>query len=113
MGTEFMPPLTGSIIFIEDDHLQNLLTFNGMLTSLSLLPDFKHVRGMVIGRFQPQSAVNKEEIFEMIRINERIDFQVIAGADFGHTTSKITFPIGGTAHMVSKNNAILLEIRKH
>ena len=35
---------------------------------------------------------------------------VIAGADFGHTTPIFTFPIGGKAKLIAKENNIKLTI---
>ena len=36
---------------------------------------------------------------------------VIAGADFGHTTPIFTFPIGGNAKLVAKNEKIELDLK--
>ena len=51
-GTEYMPDLNNSILFLEDDYLSNPETFDRDLQSLIHLPDFNKVKGIVIGRFQ-------------------------------------------------------------
>jgi len=54
-GTEFMPDLTDSILFIEDDDLAGNYTgvmFDRYLQSLLHQPNSQGLKGIVIGRFQ-------------------------------------------------------------
>lgn len=51
-GTEFMPSLKDSILFIEDDEESHFLTFDRDLQSLLHLPDARDIKGILIGRFQ-------------------------------------------------------------
>jgi muramoyltetrapeptide carboxypeptidase len=111
-GTEFMPKIRDTILFVEYDDT-NIHQFNSELAALTLLRDFEHVRGMVMGRFRPASKIGRPELEELIRRNQRLDFPIIAGADFGHTTAKITFPIGGTARITAKAGKAGLKILEH
>src|SRR3989344_1419818 len=109
-GTEFMPSLKGSILFIEDNYESKLHHFDRDLQSLIHLPDFKYVKGIVIGRFQKESKAEKELIIKMIKTKKELNkIPIIADADFGHTYPMMTFPIGGRARI--DNNKI--EIIKH
>ena len=57
-GTEFMPSLENSILFIEDDGDTGELCdveFDRNLQSLIHQPNFEKVKGIVIGRFQEDS----------------------------------------------------------
>lgn len=102
-GTEFMPDLSNAILFLEDDDLAGKdsdVEFDRNLQSLIHQPDFKNVKGIVIGRFQKKSVMNLEKLKHIICTKEELkDLPVIANVDFGHTNPLITFPIGGTAKL--------------
>ncbi|MEK5255023.1 S66 peptidase family protein [Paenibacillus sp. FSL F4-0125] len=99
-GTEYMPSLKNSILFLEDDYESSPVTFDRDLQSLIHQPDFQYVKGMVIGRFQQGSRMNKNLLTKIITSKEELsDIPVIADVDFGHTSPMITFPIGGQASL--------------
>ena len=95
-GTKFMPDLHDSILFLEDDHANKIMDFDRNLQSLLHLESFRHVKGLVIGRFEKASDVSNEMIVKMIKSKKVLDhIPVIANVDFGHTSPFITFPVGG------------------
>lgn len=95
-GTEYMPDLTDSVLFIEDDEESVPHTFDRDLQSLIHLPGFSRVKGIVIGRFQNASKMTNELLRQIIKTKKELDnMPVIANVDFGHTDPKITLPIGG------------------
>ncbi len=100
-GTQYMPSLAGSILFIEDDAHgdgSDVLEFDRNLQSLIHLPDFKDVKGIVIGRFQKAANMTDDLLEKIIKTKKELsNIPVIAGVDFGHTDPKITLPIGGIA----------------
>ncbi|MEK3659942.1 S66 peptidase family protein [Paenibacillus sp. FSL F4-0236] len=99
-GTEYMPSLKNSILFLEDDYESSPATFDRDLQSLIHQPDFQHVKGLVIGRFQQESRMTKELLIKIITSKEELsDIPVIADVDFGHTSPMITFPVGGQASL--------------
>ena len=87
-----------TILFLEDDGetLENFFyEFDRNFESLSQLPDFKFVKGIVIGRCQDISSMNDEK-WEFILKRDKIkNIPVVYGVDFGHVSPMITFPIGG------------------
>lgn len=97
-GTCYMPSLKNTILFLEDDGetLENFFyEFDRNFESLSQLPDFKFVKGIVIGRCQDISSMNDEK-WEFILKRDKIkNIPVVYGVDFGHVSPMITFPIGG------------------
>lgn len=96
-GSEYMPDLTGSILFIEDDEESSPPTFDRDLQSLIYQPGFDSVKGLVIGRFQKASKMSHELLLQIIKSKKELrNLPIIANADFGHTDPKFTFPIGGT-----------------
>ncbi len=116
-GTEFMPPLKNTILFLEDDEMAkdySAVDFDRNLQSILHLPNFNEVRGLVIGRFQNTSKMTPEKIVKIIKAkNELNTIPVIANADFGHTPPQITFPIGGRAGLLVNKSGIKLNILKH
>lgn len=113
-GTEYMPVLDNSILFLEDDSLVNSRIFDRDLQSLIHQPGFANVNGIVIGRFQPESEVTKEQLVKVIKSKKELDnIPVIANADFGHTKPLFTFPIGGMARIRAGINNSAIEILQH
>jgi muramoyltetrapeptide carboxypeptidase LdcA involved in peptidoglycan recycling len=113
-GTEFMPALDGSVLFLEDDASSNAKLFDRDLESLIQQPGFSGVRGLVIGRFEKGSAMTREVLQRMISGKEKLKkLPVIANVDFGHTEPKFTFPIGGRVKLSVRGTTPTLTIVKH
>ncbi len=114
-GTEYMPSIEDSILFIEDDEMAGkyfFVEFDRNLVSLIMQPGFDKVKGIVIGRSQKAACMTKEKWIKLIKNKPELEnIPVIAGADFGHTTPIFTFPIGGKAKLVAKDGKIELKIR--
>lgn len=114
-GSKYMPDITDSILFIEDDNMAGKLfyvEFDRNLQSLMHLPEFKTVRGIVIGRNEKGCEMTKEKWIKMIKGKKELDnIPVIAGADFGHSTPRFDFPIGGEAKMEAKDGQVKLFIK--
>jgi len=116
-GTEFMPSLKNSIVLIEDDDLAGedcFGEFNRNLQSLLHLPEAKFIKGLIIGRFQPNSKMDIKKIKYIINSkNELKHIPVIANVDFGHTDPMITIPIGGIIEMTAKKGNPVIKIINH
>lgn len=114
-GTEYMPNIENKILFLEDDGEAAeifLMNFDRDLQSLIHMPEFKKVRGLVLGRNQKNCNMTKEKWIKLIKNKPELNnIPVIAGADFGHTTPIFTFPIGGHAKLLANNNEIKLLIK--
>lgn len=114
-GTEFMPDLTDSVLFLEDcfQGSNDVYEFDRALQSLIHQLNFDKVRGLVIGRFQIASKVTKELLMQIIKTKKELNnIPVIANVDFGHTDPKITFPIGGKVVINADENSSIT-ITKH
>lgn len=113
-GTQYMPDLKDSILFLEDDYEVQPKTFDRDLQSLIHLPNFSGVLGIIIGRFQMDSHMTDHILTEIIkRKKELVHLPVIANVDFGHTDPKITFPVGGTVRMKVANAGSVISILQH
>jgi muramoyltetrapeptide carboxypeptidase len=113
-GTEFMPSLKNTILFLEDDAETVPHALDRDFQSLIHQPGFEKVRGIVIGRFQRKSGITKDLLTKIIKTKKELDkLPIIANADFGHTTPMITFPIGGIVRLLASKSKSKIEIIKH
>ncbi|KKU48331.1 MAG: muramoyltetrapeptide carboxypeptidase [Candidatus Woesebacteria bacterium GW2011_GWF2_46_8] len=113
-GTEYMPSLKESVLFLEDDYTSKAYDFDRNLQSLIHLPDFSKVKGIVIGRFQKASKMTNDLLIQIVKTKKELDnIPVVANVDFGHTDPKITFPIGGRAKINVAKSKSVIEIEKH
>ncbi|MCX6796361.1 MAG: LD-carboxypeptidase [Candidatus Falkowbacteria bacterium] len=114
IGTEFMPSIKNSILFLEDDEESKLKHFDRNLQSLLHQPEFSQARGLVIGRFQKVSEATNEKIIKMIKTKKELDdIPIVANLDFGHTSPLLTFPIGGKAKLSAVSGSMKLDIIEH
>lgn len=110
-GTEYMPDLNNTILFLEGDECEKFNEFDRLFQSLLHQPGFNGVRGIVLGRFQVASEMTEDKIREFFSIRPELsDLPIVANVDFGHTSPIITYPIGGTANLEVKNDITNLEI---
>lgn len=113
-GTEYFPDLKNSILFIEDDARTTPAIFDRDLQSLLHLPEFKKVKGLVLGRFQKASEMSNEKLIKIIKTKKELaEMPIIANVDFGHTDPKITFPIGGFVDLVVSQNLLKIRVGEH
>jgi len=114
-GTEYFPKfLDDTVLFLEDDNESLPHTFDRDLQSLIHQPDFKNVKGIVIGRFQKASKMSDDLLVKIIKTKKELNnLPVIANVDFGHTDSKITFPVGGMVEIDTNKTRPLIKIVKH
>ena len=113
-GTDYMPDLKNSIVFIEDDSESKPQNFDRDLQSLIMQEGFEKVQGLVIGRFQKASKMTREKLIRIIKTKKELkDIPVIADVDFGHTTPMITFPIGGKVERRADGIKPSIKIIKH
>ena len=114
-GTEYMPDISNKVLFLEDDDMAGkiyLMEFDRNLQSLMHMPEFKTVKGIVLGRSQVATAMTKEKWIKLIKNKkELVSIPVVAGADFGHSTPIFTFPVGGRAKVSAHGNDIRITIK--
>ncbi len=114
-GTEFMPDLDNSILFIEDDGETGKYfnkEFDRNLQSLLHCAKGKKINGLIIGRAESVSEMNFEKWKEIIETKKELkNIPIVIGADFGHTTPIFTFPIGGDAYIYANDKDIVIKIK--
>ncbi|WP_342559008.1 S66 peptidase family protein [Metasolibacillus sp. FSL K6-0083] len=104
-GTQYMPDLNDCILFIEDDEMTIPETFARDLTSL--LQASKNVNALLIGRFQRESKITKEQLHFILDKHPLLQgIPVMYDVDFGHTQPIMTLPIGGEVAIDTVNKKI-------
>lgn len=109
LGTPYRHKFTeDTILFIEDTESSPLPDIERDIQAIIHQEDFKHVKGIVIGRFQKGSKITKEGLEFIIKTKEELkNIPVIANVDFGHTYPILTIPLGGTA--IIENGKIIIK----
>ena len=100
LGTKFRPAFEkDTILFIEDTEGSDIADFTRNFQALIQQPDFENVKGILIGRFQKNSKVSREQLEFMVKRFEKDlkGIPVTANLDFGHSTPLLTIPVGGQA----------------
>lgn len=84
------------------------------MQSLLHQPNFDKVKGIIIGKFQVDMKITKEQLYKIIKTKPILNtIPVIAEVNFGHTTPQITFPIGGEAEIIANEKNVKIKINKH
>ncbi len=112
-GTQYMPDITNTILFLEDDHVSPLdvWEFQRNLQSVIQLKNFKKVKGIIFGKFQASSKLPPQVIRKIVQSKPELNkIPVMANLNFGHTMPIFTFPIGGTVS-IDTNKPEVLNIR--
>lgn len=110
-GTEFMPSLKNAILFIEDDYESKDGNFTRDLQSLLMQPDAHTIKGLILGRFQVQSKIGKEKLRYILSTFPQLkNIPIIANLDFGHTSPRLTIPVGAKAKITASSPKATIEI---
>jgi muramoyltetrapeptide carboxypeptidase len=113
-GTEYLPDISNTVLFLEDDSDSKVVNFDRDLQSIIHLENFNRVKGIVIGRFQNTSAIKVEHLIKIIKTKRELDhIPILANVDFGHTDPMVTFPIGGEVKLIVSNKKSFLKIVRH
>lgn len=116
-GSEFFPLLDEAILFLESpaEGKSTLMNLDMGLRALTYQPEFRKVRGIVIGRFASNNGeIDRHKMSALINnIPELAGLPVIANCDFGHTTPILTLPIGRRCRIKVSGDQTQLTILTH
>ena len=110
MGTQFLPKLRGSILFLEDVE-EAPHRIDRMLAQLLNAGVLQELAGLVFGKFtdcNPSDPSEPHLTLTQIQKEyaEKIKCPVVANFQYGHIPRKLTVPIGLQAMLDSKRNRI-------
>jgi muramoyltetrapeptide carboxypeptidase len=104
VGTPYMPPVEGGILFVEDVNEQPF-RMERMLYQLHLAGILERQQALVIGDLsggKPFEYDNGYDLNTMIvHVRSVLGIPEITGLQFGHIPNMVTLPVGADAHLVS------------
>lgn len=110
-GTPYYPDISGSILLLEDED-EKAYKLGLMLTQLRLNPNFKNVKGIILGRFtdctdSPTQGSVDEVLAEFCA---HVKVPVIKNFDFGHFHERFVLKCGGRCKLSAEGNVARLEV---
>jgi muramoyltetrapeptide carboxypeptidase len=113
VGTPYMPPVEGGILFVEDVNEQPF-RLERMLYQLHLAGILERQQALVLGDFsggKPFEYDNGYDLNAMIeQVRSVIGIPVITGLQFGHIPNLMTLPVGADAHLVADAHGFRLTV---
>ncbi len=109
LGTPFLPPLDGAILFLEDVG-ERPYRVDRMLTQLRLAGVFARVSGVAIGSFRacdpgPDGVTVEEVLRERLR---ELNVPVALGVPAGHIDDNVPLPLGARARLDAEHGELAL-----
>ena len=109
-GTPYYPDISGSILLLEDED-EKAYKLGLMLTQLRLNPNFKNVKGIILGRFadctdSPTQGSVDEVLAEFCA---RVKIPVIKNFDFGHFHERFVLKAGAKYQLDASGKIGLLK----
>lgn len=104
VGTPYMPPVEGGILFVEDVNEQPF-RIERMLYQLHLAGILERQQALILGDFsggKPYDYDNGFDLDTMVQhVRSVIGIPVVTGLQFGHIPDLLTLPVGADAHLVA------------
>jgi muramoyltetrapeptide carboxypeptidase len=115
MGTEYLPDLTDTIVFVEATSMLDFRDVQNHLQAILHQPGSDKIRGILIGRFQKDTGMTRELLTKMIHSKRELQGKpVAANIDFGHTAPMATLPVGGMISLrVAGKDEVSIVIEEH
>ena len=102
LGTPYLPPLDGAILFLEDVG-EELYRIDRMLSHLRLAGQLERLAGVALGRFTEMSRRGSDGATGLDRVFSDyltpLGIPVVLGLPFGHVADQWTLPIGTRARL--------------
>ncbi len=113
VGTPYLPPLKGSILFLEDIG-ESAYQVDGMLAQLKLSGMLDELGGVLIGALTDSESPPGKPTLEMNEVLRHyfdgLGIPVADGLDYGHFPVKNAIPIGLRARFVVKDSLASLTL---
>ncbi|MCC8405896.1 muramoyltetrapeptide carboxypeptidase [Paraburkholderia sp. MMS20-SJTN17] len=111
VGTPYMPPVKGGILFVEDVNEQPF-RIERMIYQLHLAGILAQQQALVLGDFsggKPYAYDNGYDLHAMIeQVRSLIGIPVVTGLQFGHVHDMLTLPVGAHARLVANAHGFRL-----
>lgn len=115
MGSQYMPDMSDSILFLEENFILDYKDVQNELQSILNTPGTDSVRAIILGRFQRKTGMTRELLTKIIKSKKELEhIPVVGNVDIGHTAPMLTIPVGGTVRVeASEGDEIKIEVIEH
>jgi muramoyltetrapeptide carboxypeptidase len=113
VGTPYMPPVEGGILFIEDVN-EHPFRIERMIYQLHQSGILGRQQALVMGEFsggrlsEYDNGYSLEAMIEQVRAV--IGIPVVTGLQFGHVENLLTLPFGANAHLVAGSRGFTMKL---
>lgn len=113
VGTPFMPPVQGGILFIEDVNEQPF-RIERMIYQLHLSGILEQQQALVLGSFSGCRQFDSDNGYDLNAMIEQVrsvtGMPVITGLPFGHVPDLVTLPVGAQAKLEADRDGFALTV---
>jgi muramoyltetrapeptide carboxypeptidase len=113
IGTPYMPPVQGGILFIEDVNEQPFRV-ERMIYQLHLAGILAQQQALVFGDFSGSKAYDYDNGYDLQatieQVRSLIGIPVVTGLQFGHVRNMLTLPVGADARLVADAHGFKLSL---
>jgi muramoyltetrapeptide carboxypeptidase len=107
LGTPYMPPLDGGILFLEEVN-EPPYRLDRLLTQLELAGVFDRVAGLALGSLSDRDE-DAEDLCQVARVRlEALGLPVVMNMPFGHGRRNMPLPIGARAKLDAEARTLLV-----
>lgn len=116
LGTPFLPPVRGGILFLEDVN-EPAYRIERMLVQLSLAGVLERQRAILLGAFEPVPSMPNDNGYGLVSamkfLRKLVTAPVVTGLPFGHVARKLTLPVGGRAALTVRRRRAQLALSRY
>ncbi|HEY3598695.1 MAG TPA: muramoyltetrapeptide carboxypeptidase [Paraburkholderia sp.] len=116
IGTPFLPPVQGGILFIEDVNEQPF-RLERSIYQLHLAGILAQQQALILGDFSGGKQFDYDNGYDLHAMIEQVrsvvGIPVITGLPFGHIPDMVTLPVGADAHLVADSHGFRLTLSGH
>ncbi|MDR5742736.1 muramoyltetrapeptide carboxypeptidase [Caballeronia sp. LZ029] len=113
VGTPYMPPIEGGILYIEDVN-EHPFRIERMIYQLHQSGMLGRQQAIVMGVFSGGRLSDYDNGYSLDAMIEQvrsvIGIPVVTGLQFGHVENLLTLPFGATAHLVATERGFTLKL---
>jgi len=105
VGTRWMPPIRGGILFLEDVN-ESAYRIERLLYQLFHAGILKRQKAILLGSFDPVPAMSNDNGYGLASVIDHLrsllDVPILSGLPFGHVVRKTTLPVGARATLAMR-----------
>ncbi|WP_200822977.1 muramoyltetrapeptide carboxypeptidase [Caballeronia catudaia] len=113
VGTPYLPPIEGGILYIEDVN-EHPFRIERMIYQLHQSGVLARQQAIVMGEFSGGRLSEYDNGYSLDAMIEQVrsvtGIPVVTGLQFGHVENLLTLPFGATAHLVSTERGFTLKL---